>query len=80
MQDMLTTVIHVLTHKAALPPGPVTPEATLADAGVDSMAVAILAMVLEEDHGLVITESDLSATSTITELADFVERHQRATA
>ncbi|MFJ8621900.1 acyl carrier protein [Kitasatospora sp. NPDC093550] len=77
---MLTTVIHVLTHKAALPAGPVTPGATLAEAGVDSMAVAILAMILEEDHGLVIRESELSATSTIAELAEFIEGHRRATA
>lgn len=83
MSDMLATVITTLTQKAALPPGPVQPDATLTAAGVDSMAIAVLAMILEEDHGLVIPESDLSGlsgTSTIADLAAFIERHQTATA
>ncbi|MFH9069050.1 acyl carrier protein [Streptomyces alboflavus] len=83
MADMLTIVMDTLTNAAALPAGPVTPEATLAEAGVDSMAVAVLAMVLEEDHGLVIPESDitgLSSTSTLTELAAFLEHYQVTTA
>ncbi|MET7357985.1 acyl carrier protein [Streptomyces sp. NPDC005562] len=80
---MLTIVISTLTHQAALPPGPVQPAATLTAAGVDSMAIAVLAMILEEDHGLVISESDLtglSGESTIAELAAFIEHYQAATA
>ncbi|MFD5890158.1 acyl carrier protein [Streptomyces sp. NPDC060334] len=37
---MLTTVIDILTRNAGLPPEPVTPDATLVGAGVDSMAIA----------------------------------------
>ncbi|WCD90930.1 Meromycolate extension acyl carrier protein [Streptomyces xanthophaeus] len=80
MPDMLTTVIDILTRNAGLPPGPVTPDATLVDAGVDSMAIAVLAMILEEDHGLAVTETDLSGVRTIADLADFIETHQTATA
>ncbi|MCX4546377.1 acyl carrier protein [Streptomyces sp. NBC_01565] len=79
MSDMLRIVIDTLTQKAGLPAAPVTPTATLAQAGVDSMAIAVLAMILEDDHGIVITETDLSANSTLTELADFIEQHQTAT-
>ncbi|MFJ5811594.1 acyl carrier protein [Streptomyces sp. NBC_01426] len=79
MSDMLATVIDVLTRRAGLPSGPVKPEATLTQAGVDSMAVAVLALVLEEEHGLAITETDLSGSSTIAELAAYIESHQAAT-
>lgn len=44
------------------------------------MAIAVLAMILEDDHGIVITETDLSASSTLTELAAFIEEHQAAAA
>ncbi|MFD9380820.1 acyl carrier protein [Streptomyces sp. NPDC059999] len=79
MSDTLRIVIDTLTQKAGLPAVPVTPTATLAQAGVDSMAIAVLAMVLEDDHGIVITETDLSANSTLAELAAFIDQHQAAT-
>ncbi|MET9644840.1 acyl carrier protein [Streptomyces syringium] len=78
MDHMLATVIRILTEKAGLPPGPVTPTATLTQAGVDSMAIAVLSMVIEDEYGLVITETDLSANSTVTELAAFIEQHRTA--
>ncbi|MFI5672816.1 acyl carrier protein [Streptomyces sp. NPDC051704] len=80
MSDMLRIVIDTLTQKAGLPAAPVTPTATLAQAGVDSMAIAVLSMILEDDHGIVIAEADLSANTTLTELADFIEQHHKATA
>ncbi|MFB7788203.1 acyl carrier protein [Streptomyces vinaceus] len=80
MSDMLRIVIDTLTQKAGLPAAPVTPTATLAQAGVDSMAIAVLSMILEDDHGIVIAEADLSANTTLTELADFIEQHRKATA
>ncbi|MFF3070228.1 acyl carrier protein [Kitasatospora sp. NPDC057904] len=80
MSDMLRIVIDTLTQKAGLPAVAITPTATLAEAGVDSMAIAVLAMILEDDHGIVITETDLSANSTVAELAAFIDRHQAATA
>ncbi|MCQ8771905.1 acyl carrier protein [Streptomyces telluris] len=78
--DLQKTVIGILTGKAGLPPGPVTPEATLTEAGVDSMAVAVLAMVIEDEYGLVITEADLSANSTVADLAALIGRHLAAKA
>ncbi|WP_190020323.1 acyl carrier protein [Streptomyces hiroshimensis] len=78
--NMQETVIGILTQKAGLPPGPVTPEATLTEAGVDSMAVAVLAMVIEDEYGLVITEADLSANSTVADLAALIGRHLAAKA
>lgn len=78
--DMLDTVISILTQKAGLPAGPVTPTATLKEAGVDSMAIAVLAMIIEDEYGLVVTESALSTHSTIAELAEFIEQHQAAKA
>nr|WP_190092908.1 acyl carrier protein [Streptomyces melanogenes] len=80
MSPMLRIVIDTLTQKAGLPAAPVTPTATLTQAGVDSMAIAVLAMVLEDDHGVVITETDLSGNSTIADLAALIERHQAANA
>lgn len=37
-------------------------------------------MILEEDHGLAVTETDLSVVRTIADLADFLETYQTATA
>lgn len=80
MNDTVETVISILTEKAALPAGPVTPTATLTEAGVDSMALAVLAMILEDDYQLVIKETDLSAHSTIADLARFIDEQCAAKA
>jgi acyl carrier protein len=63
---------NILVDQAALPPTPITPEATQAQAGVDSMAVTVLSMTLEDRLGLVITEHELAQRPTVAALVDLV--------
>ncbi|MEU2159287.1 MULTISPECIES: acyl carrier protein [unclassified Streptomyces] len=65
-------VIHILTERAGLQPGPITLTATLAQAGVDSMAVTVLSMVLEDDFNVLIGEKELLAAPTIAALSQLV--------
>jgi acyl carrier protein len=62
----------ILTTQAGLPAGPITPEATLARAGIDSMAVTVLSMHLEDRMGLVIPEKELAGVPTVGALADLI--------
>ncbi|MEU4348195.1 acyl carrier protein [Streptomyces sp. NPDC023838] len=65
-------VVRILTHDAGLPAELVSPSATLAKAGVDSMALAVLSMVLEDAHGVVIGEHELGQAATVGDLASLV--------
>jgi acyl carrier protein len=69
---MYVQLKEILTHHAGLPAGPITPEASLAQAGVDSMAVTVLSMTLEDKLGLVIHEDELSKVASVGALADLV--------
>lgn len=68
----------VLVQSAALPAEPITPGATLVQAGVDSMAVTVLSMALEDRLGLVVSENVLAQAPTVGALVDLVA--ERATA
>lgn len=68
-------VKEILTTKGGLAPGPITPDASLAGAGVDSMALVVLSLQLEDRLGLEISEDDLSTAATVGGLADLISRH-----
>ncbi|CAL9317472.1 MULTISPECIES: acyl carrier protein [unclassified Streptomyces] len=68
-------VKEILTTKGGLAPGPITPDASLAGAGVDSMALVVLSLQIEDRLGLEISEDDLSTAASVGELADMVARH-----
>lgn len=69
---MFDTIKQILTTRGGLPAHPIVPDATLAEAGVDSMAVTVLSMVLEERLGLVISEDELVTAPTVSALAELV--------
>ncbi|MCW8098394.1 MULTISPECIES: acyl carrier protein [Streptomyces] len=69
---MLEELKGILTAQAGLPPAPITADATLADAGIDSMAVTVLSMQLEDRMGLFLTEDELSCAPTVNALADLI--------
>ncbi|MGD3108832.1 acyl carrier protein [Streptomyces sp. YGL11-2] len=77
---MFVQLKKILTGQAALPADPIVPDATLAQAGIDSMAVTVLSMVLEDNMGLVIDEDELSKAATVAELADLIARRASAVA
>lgn len=65
---------NILVDQAALPPTPITPEATQAQAGIDSMAITVLSMALEDRLGLAIAEHELTQKPTVAALVDLVAR------
>jgi acyl carrier protein len=67
-----TFIKNVLVHHAALPAAPITQNATQTQAGIDSMAVTVLSMALEDQLGLLITEHDLAQAPTVADLVDLV--------
>ncbi|MER6299739.1 acyl carrier protein [Kitasatospora sp. NPDC001539] len=68
-------VKEILTARCGLPSGPVTPDAPLASAGVDSMALVVLSLHLEDRFGVDISEDDLAAARTVDDLAALIGRH-----
>ncbi|MFI2780885.1 wax ester/triacylglycerol synthase domain-containing protein [Streptomyces sp. ALB3] len=64
----------LLVDHGALPPGPITPDASFSHAGIDSMAVTALSMALEDRLGMVITEQELTQAPTVAALVDLVAR------
>ncbi|MCX4238576.1 acyl carrier protein [Streptomyces sp. NPDC020707] len=69
---MLEELKGILTAQAGLPSAPITADATLADAGIDSMAVTVLSMQLEDRMGLFLTEDELACAPTVNALADLI--------
>ncbi|WP_187285447.1 wax ester/triacylglycerol synthase domain-containing protein [Streptomyces sp. OR43] len=64
----------ILVQQGGLPPAPITPQATPEQAGIDSLAVAVLSMTLEDLMGIVITEPELAQATTVADLAGLVAR------
>ncbi|HEY9330927.1 MAG TPA: wax ester/triacylglycerol synthase domain-containing protein [Streptomyces sp.] len=64
----------ILVHQGGLPAAPITPRATQEQAGIDSLAVAVLSMALEDLLGIVITEPELARAATVADLTGLVAR------
>ncbi|SFG55074.1 wax ester/triacylglycerol synthase domain-containing protein [Streptomyces mirabilis] len=62
----------ILVNQAALPAAPIDQQATQAQAGIDSMAVTVLSMTLEDRFGVLITERDLAKAPTVAALVELV--------
>ncbi|MFH9347824.1 acyl carrier protein [Kitasatospora sp. NPDC017646] len=65
----------ILTDRCGLPSAPLTPEAPLASAGVDSMALVVLSIHLEDRFGVEISEDQLSAATCVDDMAKLISRH-----
>ncbi|MER6520216.1 phosphopantetheine-binding protein [Streptomyces sp. NPDC001553] len=68
----------ILVNNLQLDPDCLGPEARLEDAGVDSLAIVELNMLLAEQHGPEIGEDRLASVTTIGALAQLVEDHYNA--
>ncbi|KUL38800.1 hypothetical protein ADL22_16105 [Streptomyces sp. NRRL F-4489] len=77
---MFDQVKELLITRAGLPGGPIVPEVSLARAGIDSMAVTVLSMALEDELGVEIDEDELSAAPTVAALAELIARRAGAPA
>lgn len=62
----------ILVHQGNLPAESITRQATQEEAGIDSLAVTELSMILEERLGVVITENELAKPTTMDDLVSLV--------
>ncbi|CAM5697789.1 acyl carrier protein [Kitasatospora aureofaciens] len=68
-------VKEILTDRCGLPSAPVTPDAPLASAGVDSMALVMLSLHLEDRFGVEISEDQLSTATCVDDMAKLISRY-----
>jgi acyl carrier protein len=72
----------ILVDDLELPEEDIRPEATLEEAGMDSLAMVELSLVLEKKCGVRIGDDDLVETATVAQIADLLaeltSRHQLA--
>ncbi|MFE7899430.1 wax ester/triacylglycerol synthase domain-containing protein [Streptomyces sp. NPDC057424] len=69
----------ILVQQGNLPAAPITPQATQAQAGIDSLAVAELSMSLEDRMGIMITEHALAQAPTVADLVNLVAQRAAST-
>ncbi|MFE9043686.1 acyl carrier protein [Streptomyces sp. NPDC012421] len=63
-----------LVEKLRLPEDVVTPEATVDAAGLDSLAVTELSMIVQEEFGVAVDEDELAACATVGEVAALLDQ------
>ncbi|GCE00800.1 acyl carrier protein [Embleya hyalina] len=68
LKDVLVGDLHVTDTT-------LRPETTLDDAGLDSLALVELSMVLRQKLGIDISDDELANVGTIEEIADLMSRH-----
>lgn len=65
---------HILTDQLQMNPQAVRPEVSLEDAGIDSLAIAELDLLLAE-HGVTIGEDRIASVTTVGALDRLVDEH-----
>ncbi|MFJ1954559.1 acyl carrier protein [Streptomyces microflavus] len=72
--------MHILIDRFQVGPELVSPEATPAALGLDSLFVVELSLVLEEESGVRVGFDELSEANTIAEIARLLQDRQNAPA
>jgi histidinol-phosphate aminotransferase len=71
MYDLLKTI---MIEDLRLDADKVSPDADCEDAGLDSLAIIELSMVLSRRLGVEITEDELLELATVADIAQFIEK------
>jgi len=66
-----------LLDKLRLPADAVNPDATPDEAGLDSLAVTELAMIVQDQWGITVDEDELAACATVGEVALLLEQRRQ---
>ncbi|MEV7167421.1 acyl carrier protein [Streptomyces microflavus] len=66
-------IVAFLTDRSGIKADLVSPQATLDEAGIDSLVVVELAVMLETDYGVVIAEDELSSAPSVAALSALVD-------
>ena len=62
----------ILINDIGLAEDNIRPDATLAEAGMDSLAMVELSLVLDKRHAVELTDDELIETATVAEISDLV--------
>jgi len=62
----------ILVNDIGLAEGNLRPDATLDEAGMDSLALVELSLVLEKRYAVVVSDDELIETATIADIANLV--------
>lgn len=76
MYELLKTII---TEDLQLDSAGVHPGASREEAGLDSLAVVELSMVLSQRHGIAITDDELLELKTVADIAQLMEQRTART-
>lgn len=68
MSPVLTSLHSTLTAKFEVPASEIVPSASLESLGLDSLSLAELALVLQEDLGVPVEEHETAGGTTVDEL------------
>ncbi|MCK9878552.1 acyl carrier protein [Frankia sp. Ag45/Mut15] len=71
---MFETLKEILVSKLKVAPEQIVPQATREDAELDSLAIVELALLLNTELGLPISDDDLLETVTIGDIAELMEQ------
>ncbi|MFJ8781194.1 MULTISPECIES: acyl carrier protein [unclassified Streptomyces] len=74
MQNTFSSLKDILVSKLKVEPESVTPDATREDVELDSLAIVELAMVLEKEFGIAVTDDELLDTENIGSMATLIEQ------
>lgn len=77
MYEQLKTI---MVEDLLLDADDVRPDASREDAGLDSLAVVELSMVLSQRHGIEITDDELLELGTVAEIVALMEQRSRTAA
>ncbi|MER5548924.1 acyl carrier protein [Streptomyces sp. NPDC002589] len=78
MQNTFSSLKDILVSKLKVEPELVTPDATREDVELDSLAIVELAMVLEKEFGIAVTDDELLDTENIGSMATLIEQRRAA--
>lgn len=66
----------ILVDDLKLPKDGLDPHTSLDEAGLDSLAVVELSVLLEERFGIQVSEGDLQSAVTLAQLAQLIHQHR----
>jgi acyl carrier protein len=75
---MFETLRTILVDTLQVRPDDVRPEATKEELDLDSLSVVELAMILEKDHGVRISDEELQAVDTLGDIVALMEQRSVA--
>ena len=80
MSSVQTSLHSVLTAKFEVPESEIVPEASLESLGLDSLSLAELALVLQEELGVRVEEHETAKDTTVGELTEALTAKRAASA